>query len=153
MAVRRVRRPKQLESLMDRLTNPKDSGPFDTYRDLLGFAAALGFARNRSQQFEHSSEPIAWETFVNRQGNEALVNMLAAVISDDADILSPGRADDRLTTFEEYAYGGLQILQETLSRSHRPAVDVILDLIMEFESGGIRSETIELDAIAEELAL
>ena len=35
--------------------------------------------------------------------------------------------------FEEYANGGLNILQELLARAERQSLDVILDLIMEFE--------------------
>jgi len=46
---------------------------------------------------------------------------------------STGKFEERLVMFEEYANGGLNILQELLARAERQSLDVILDLIMEFE--------------------
>src|SRR5262245_40328851 len=127
-SVRRVRRPSDKSALLDQLTH---EGPFEAYRDVLGFAASLGFFHGRRVPFEKTAEPIAWETFTNRQGNEMLVDMIAAAVVDDVNILSGDAFEERLRIFEEYANGGLEILQERLSNSRRSAADAVHDLISE----------------------
>lgn len=60
-----------------------------------------------------------------------LVNMLAISQTDDPAILLDDRFDDRIKIFEEYANGGLEVLRELLDQSHKPAVDVLRDLIVQ----------------------
>lgn len=126
---RRVRRPKDKDELLATLV---EDGPFATFREVLVFAAALGVASQRRVSFEQTSEPIPWEVF----GNTAAptMDMIAAVTSDDIDILADDRIDDRLTIFEEYANGGLEIIRERLANDPRPALDVILDIVLEHEA-------------------
>src|SRR5688572_16585023 len=81
----RVRRPKDKSELMDDLTK---KNVFASYRDLLGFAAALGSSLDERESFEQSAEPVAWEVFTNHPGNEALVDMLTAISTDDPSALS-----------------------------------------------------------------
>ena len=130
---RRVRRPKDKSNLLDRLTKSEDRAisPFDSYRDLIVFCAALGWWRKRRFSFDSSDEPIRWETMTSLPGAEMLVNMLAVSQTDDPTILLDDRFDDRIVIFEEYANGGLAILRELLDQSHKPAVDVIRDLVMQ----------------------
>jgi dnd system-associated protein 4 len=142
-----VRRPKDKELLFSRLL---EEGVFETYRDVMVFGAALGFARNRSESFEQSAEPIAWNVF-SGAGHEALVNMIAGVSKGDLNILSDDRFDERLTIFEDYANGGLNALKEVLSRSTTPALDIVLDLIAEMEKPPQESPG-EIKTIAKELS-
>jgi dnd system-associated protein 4 len=123
----RVRRPKDKDALLNRLV--EDRMPFETFRDVLIFASALGVARNRREPFQQSSEPIPWSVFSN-SGSEALINMITSVSSEDFNVLEPDRFGERLTIFEEYANGGLQIIQETLGASDRPPLDVIRELVL-----------------------
>src|ERR1035441_3584349 len=97
MATRRVRRPKDKEKLVQRLVD--EDKVFETYRDTLAFAAALGYAKSTRTAFE----------------------------------LSPGRFEERLLIFEEFANGGLHILNELVARAERQSLDLVLDLIMESE--------------------
>lgn len=138
---RRVRRPKDKEEL---LTTLVEEGPFTTFREVLVFAAALGVASERRAPFDQSSEPIPWEVF----GNTAAptMDMIAAVTSDEMDILADDRIDERLTIFEEYANGGLEIIRERLANDPRPALDVVLDIVLDYE-GGADKEEFDLESI------
>lgn len=149
MPERRVRRPRQKDELLAQLVN---DGPFQTYRDTLGFAAALGFAGGKRVPFQQSSEPIRWEDFASRASNDCLVKLIAVEDSGTFDALSTDTFEDRLTTFEEYANGGLEILEEHLSMSTRPPLDSILDLMLEFESPEVPNEPLNLEDIAKKLA-
>lgn len=129
VATRRVRRPKDKEKLLTRLVDEK---VFETYRDVLAFAAALGYAKSTRQAFDQTSEPISWSVF-SGAGHEALVNMISVMSSQDFDILSAERFGERLLMFEEFANGGLHVIEELLARADRQSLDIILDLIMESE--------------------
>src|SRR4051794_28770081 len=122
---RRVRRPKDKEALLSQLV---DEGPFATYREALIFAAALGVADGRRAAFDQSSEPIPWEVFAVTA--TPAMDMIAAVTTDEIDVLADDRIDDRLTIFEEYANGGLDVIRERLASDARPAFDVLLDIVL-----------------------
>lgn len=118
---RDVRRPREMSDLLSELT---DGGrPFPTMRDALVFAAALGWARGKRVPFENSAEPIRWGTMTNRYGTEDLVNMLATSATKDPEILAAGRESERLQIFEEYANGGLQVIEHLVREqpARRPA--------------------------------
>jgi dnd system-associated protein 4 len=141
---RRVRRPKDKEPVLTALVNEPEGGPFTTFREVLVFAAALGVASNRRVPFEPTSEPIPWEVF----GNTATptMDMIAAVTTEEPEILGDDRIDDRLTIFEEYANGGLEIIRERLANDPRPALDVVLDIVLDHE-GGTGMEAFDLEGI------
>src|SRR4051812_21915771 len=86
-AERRVRRPKDKEKLLERLTEER---VFESYRDALAFAATLGHTKQLRKPFDKSSEPIAWTVFANA-GLEPLINMIAFVETSDSGILESRR--------------------------------------------------------------
>ncbi len=145
----RVRRPRDKENLLKRLL---DGNPFQTYREALVFAAALGFARERREPFTDSEEPIRWELF-REVDADALAAMIAAITSDEVGILSPDRIDEQITALEEYANGGLSELQELLDNhpEQRPP-EVILDLILAEEGVEGPKPELDLGSIAEEFS-
>lgn len=128
---RRVRRPKEKEEI---LTTLIEEGPFTTFREVLIFAASLGMTSGHRVGFDQTSEPIPWEVF-GSSANEATIDMIAAATNDEPDILADDRIDDRLEIFEEYANGGLEIIRERLAGDARPPLDVILEIILDHESG------------------
>jgi len=78
----RARRPQQHEALMQEMQN---EAKFPTYRDILLFAAAVGFYQQRRVQFTTSSgDPIRYDVLIAPGFSDTLINMIAAnEISDD----------------------------------------------------------------------
>lgn len=148
--MRRVRRPTDKGELLTRLV---DSNPFSTFREALIFAAALGYSHDRRSGFDKSDEAIPWEVFSGAQGTE-LIDMIAATSDDDLEILGDDeeRSDQRLQLFEEYANGGLEVLQEHLAQEARPEVDVVLDLVLSAREASPEGGKVDLTSIADELS-
>jgi dnd system-associated protein 4 len=147
-ASRRVRRPKDREALFQILV--QDEGIFDSYAHLMTFAAALGYFRNRPEKFDESSEPIAWDVFLNA-GQESLVNALAAATTGDLEILAYDRLGDRLKVFEEYANGGLLELQKEL-KADRNALDQIRELLTEAQTQETGGKAPDIEKMAKDLS-
>lgn len=145
---RRVRRPKDKEKLTTRLVDEK---VFETYRDALAFAAALGYAKNTRRSFDQTAEPIPWSVF-SGAGHEALVNILSVMSTHDFEILSAERFDERLLAFEEFANGGLHILEERLARADRQSLDVVLELVMESEGPPDAGGELAIENFAKDLS-
>ena len=126
MAASRIRVAKDKAELVQALveTNNKTS-PFQTYADVLVFAAALGAKYQMRVPFEAVSlkepAPISLENFISR-GYDLVIKLLAIAQTQDPNILSsydPDAEAQRLLIFEEYANGGLEKLRDEL----RGAVD------------------------------
>lgn len=146
----RIRRPAERDALLKELTDNKE--PFGSMAAVMMFAAALGFSKNRRVEFTKTSEEIPWEVFVNA-GAEPFIDMLAAVASEDKDVLASDREDDRIKTFEEYASGGLEIIAERLAADHRAPLDTLLDVALEAERRDDDAGEIDLEAIAADLSV
>ena len=118
MADRRIGYSKDKIEIIERLVSNEDNtGPFRLIADVLVFAAALGLKRNRRASLTSScAEPIRHEVFT-RHGYDTMMNLLALQAPDGGpEVLaeSPDTVDRRAIIFEEYANGGLEILQEEL---------------------------------------
>jgi dnd system-associated protein 4 len=126
MATSRIRIAKDKAELVRTLIDSKETtGPFQTYADAIAFAAALGFRYKRRSPLEGaiSSEPspISLDIFVSR-GHSPEIELLAIATTQNPITLStfaPEAETQRITLFEEYANGGLELLREEL----RGAVD------------------------------
>lgn len=147
-ASRRVRRPKDKDSLFNQLVH--EENVFDTYADLMTFAATLGFLRNRKQSFDQSGEQINWDVFSNA-GYEAVVNAIAATSSGDLEILASEKLPERLGVFEEFANGGLIELQKEM-RGGTNALDVVRNLMMEAQILGDEKKTPDIQKLARDLS-
>lgn len=131
----RVRRPRQHEPLM--LELQQEAG-FATYRDILLFAAAVGFCQKRRVPFtDAAGDRIRYEVLTGPSYSDTLVNMIAVNVVDDAEILDDAKVEERVTIFEEYANGGLEYIQEQCNVRHQPAALVIIELVSQaFDSDG-----------------
>lgn len=148
--MRRVRRPAEHEQMLKRLAG--DEGPFSTLAEVLTFAAGLGYAEGRRVAYQSSGDQIDFEVF-QRLGAEPFVEMLAAAAHDDVNILGSERADERLTVFEEFANGGLAILQARLAHS-KADLDSLLTIILDREADvadGDDGAGVDFDAVVDEL--
>ena len=126
MGANRIRVAKDKAALVKALTaSDGTTGPFQTYADVMVFAAALGAKRKKRVSLGAISNkepaPISLEVFVSR-GYELVIKLLAIIETKDAKILSHFDEisdEKRIQIFEEYANGGLEILRDEL----RGAVD------------------------------
>lgn len=120
MPIHRVRIEKENAELVKCLGEGQDNqAPFQTYADVLVFAAALG---SKWQQrlpiitVAKEPSPISLEVFVSR-GYDWLFKLLAIAATQNPQILSLHEAEaesQRVLIFEEYANAGLMKLQEDL---------------------------------------
>lgn len=111
-------------------TNEGDEGVFLTYGDILTFAAALGFQYKKRIPFEKISrrdpDPVLQEQF----RDASIIGLLAFAETQNAKVLSLDEESDqqRAKIFQEYANGGLEILQEQLRGSVNYGDQILLFL-------------------------
>ena len=119
MVFNRVRIAKEKADFVKSLTESEDKiGPFQTYADVIVFAAMLGLKRKKRVAVETVSKrepaPISMEVFISR-GYDLAIKLMALSVTQETAILSHfnSEAETQITQiFEEYANGGLEILQE-----------------------------------------
>lgn len=142
----RARRPQQHEALMHEL---QIEAKFPTFRDILLFAAAVGFRQDRRVPFTASSgDPIRYEVLTTPGFGDTLVNMISAnVVADAPEIMDDSRIEERIKIFEEYANGGLEYIQEQANVRHQPAARVVIDLVTEALSEGGGAKQVSVDEL------
>ena len=133
MASPRVRVAKDQADLVQKLLDTKGTtGVFQTYADIVIFAASLGMRHHQKIPLQEisSSEPapISLEVFISR-GYEWVINLIAIADTNDTKILATDNSEieaQRIAILEEYANGGLAKLREEL----RGAVDYTERLLL-----------------------
>lgn len=128
----RIRIAKDKANLVKTLASSDGAtGPFQTYADVIVFAAALGAKHKKRVPLGEISKrepsPIGQEHFFIK-GYDFIIKLLAMNEYKKIDILSSSNnyENKRLRIFEEYANGGLEILQNEL----RGAVDYLDRLLL-----------------------
>jgi dnd system-associated protein 4 len=122
-----VGRPKRHEVLIQTL---RAEAGFPTMRDALLLAAAIGFSRDRRAALGESGERIDYETLTAPNYADTFVGMLAAVNSpNDAEVLDSERLPERILIFEEYASGGLDVIQEEINGRQQTVAQVVASLV------------------------
>jgi dnd system-associated protein 4 len=145
---RRVRRPKDKEQLQNDLTGR--NGPFETYKDLLVFAAALGFARHTREPLDHGTlEPIDWGVF--KGDDEALIQMLAVADTQSLEPLAETRFEEQIQIFEEYANGGLSIMQQHFASSTQPRLNTLIEMMLSVRARRAPGDEPALDQLLDSL--
>lgn len=150
MATQRVKIARDKADLVKGLTTlDGKTGPFPTYADVIVFAACLGARYHRRLPIDEVSKrepsPIALDIFTSR-GYDSVIKLLSITTTKNPQILShlsPEAGDDRILIFEEYANGGLEILQERL-RGSIDYTDMLLLLLSE-EKDRSNAPTAEFD--------
>jgi dnd system-associated protein 4 len=111
--------------------------PFQTYADVLVFAAALGAKRDLRQPFGEFSkkdpDPIPYDVF---RKYDKVVKLLAVVATKNPRILADNEEaeESRIKILEEYANAGLEILSSNLVGSVDHLERILLLLSDEKES-------------------
>lgn len=119
MADARVKIAKDKAELVKALKDGSDmNGPFQTYADVIAFAAVLGAKKGKRIPFNEISnnpDPIPQEHFISRK-YESLISLVSVTDSRNPKILADRdeSEDERIKIFEEYANSGLEIIQKNL---------------------------------------
>lgn len=119
---------------------------FPTYRDILLFAAAVGYQHNRRQPFSSAfGDPIRYEVLTAPGFSDTLINMIAVNVDTDPEIMDGSRIEERIKIFEEYANGGLEYIQEQINMRHQPVNLVVVDLVTEAfaDNGGAKPVSVD----------
>jgi dnd system-associated protein 4 len=114
----RIRVAKDKAELVKSLTSADGgTGPFQTFADVIVFAAALGVKYKKRVPLGEISKrepaPIPQEQFIVR-GYDTVINLLGLIETEDIGILSlhdGNNNEKRNHIFEEYANGGLEVLE------------------------------------------
>ncbi|QMS90722.1 DNA phosphorothioation-associated protein 4 [Nostoc edaphicum CCNP1411] len=146
----RIRVAKDKAELVKDLTSSDGgTGPFNTFADVIVFAAALGAKHKRRVALGEISKrepsPIRIEYFAS-MGNDILIKLLAINETKDIKTLSINEEEyerQRNHIFEEYANGGLEILQNELRGSVDYAERILL--FLSYERTNIEQQDEEFD--------
>lgn len=111
-----VKRSREFESTLQMLGG-KESTLFPTLREALTFCAVLGFKERRKKPLNSSmgTEDIAGAQY---QLNEAVDILFALALADSGstDVLRPEREAECVKIYEEFANGGLELVQSWIDR-------------------------------------
>jgi dnd system-associated protein 4 len=126
MSENRIRVAKDKAELVKSLmASTENNSPFQTYADIILFAAVLGAKQKQRLPLGEISKkepgPISMEIFIAR-GYDPVMKLIAIAATENINVISPDRTDfeqQRIQIFEEYANGGLDLLDREL----RGAVD------------------------------
>lgn len=117
-----INRSRQYEDIVQLLAAQKLPGSerslFPTIRELLCFAALLGYSEKRRVPLDRSKgvEDVSYQQF-ERGDSEDLIYLIALADTHDPEILKDGEEGRCAEIFEEYANGGLGIIKDAVLRS------------------------------------
>ena len=106
----RIRRPKEFDDLLDILKKEKI---FSSNKNVLVFAASLGFKKELRLPFQESSERIMLRIF-DDSTDIPFIYSLALAETDDISMMTKAKFKDAVLIFEEYANGGLGYLKSLI---------------------------------------
>lgn len=111
-----VKRSKTFEATLQKLGG-KDASMFPTLREALTFCAMLGYKERRRLPLDAGAgtEDIAGAQY---QLNDAVDALFALALAEakSSDILRPDREKECVQIYEEYANGGLELIQSWIDR-------------------------------------
>jgi dnd system-associated protein 4 len=84
-------------------------------RELMCFAAVLGFDRERKRPLDAVTMDIDGRTFENHQQSIDMIYLIALADAKDAEIVREDREENYLSIFEQYAEGGFEEIALWLS--------------------------------------
>lgn len=117
--MRGIKRSKQFEDMVRQLIGETSEDQqikpaFSTMRELMCFAAALGYENARRKPLSEDTLEIDARNWSNSQEAMDLLYLIALVGEKDGEILREDRIDDAVSIFEEYANGGFEVLAQWL---------------------------------------
>lgn len=112
--MRGIKRSEQFEDIVRMLAEAQhpEAGRsiFPTMRELMVFAAVLGFEHDRKQPLESQTNEIDGRNFSNSEQAIDLMYLIALAGDRNVDILREENEDKMIEIFEQYAQGGFEII-------------------------------------------
>ena len=113
--MRSVRCSSKYRSLVHQLS---DNSPFPTMRDVICFAAVLGFERGSATELDHSSTEIVDARILQRSPDAMdILTMIGIGASEGLDLMHPTREDALVSVFERYAETGLRFISDLVANA------------------------------------
>lgn len=151
MSIKKIKVAKDKADLVKGLIlSPGATGLFQTYVEVMVFAATLGAKHKKRVPLKEISKrepgPIELEYFATK-GYDLVIKLLAIAETKDIKVISSNDEDyedKRIHIFEEYANGGLEILQEELRGSVDYSDQILLFLSYERTKNHQQDEEFDL---------
>jgi dnd system-associated protein 4 len=147
MADIRIKVAKDKAKLVKALRAGEGStGPFQTYADVVTFAAAFGFSKKKRVLFEQASrrdpDPIPGDQFKNR----GLMDLIAIAETQNPNILSSSdeQVQEKARIFEEYANGDFELLEHQMNG----AGDISKQILLFVKSTEKRFDLEDIDVLS-----
>ena len=149
--MRGIRRPAEFEEMVRRLAEEPHpacgKAIFATMRELVCFAAALGFQVKRRVPIDGPTNEIDARIFERSETAMDLLYLIALSEEKQSDVLMPDREEQATRIFEEYVAGGLAEIREwTLARPEDQYGDQAL-LTGLLKSGLLKASDPEVDDV------
>jgi dnd system-associated protein 4 len=128
---RRIRRPKDKEEIFTKLVRSDYELNFLQLSHVFVLAACLGYYYDKSEEFKKSSEQIAWELF--DKSEQDIMKAIALISKGDPSIILEENSDEMLTIIENYASGGLEVLNEKILKEEAHGaerLDALINLLV-----------------------
>ncbi|GEN52412.1 hypothetical protein [Halobacillus faecis] len=130
----RVRRPKDQEYIYQELTDKKEFGVFESYKDLFMLSMVVGFLEGKRSPFTESLELIHWQVF-NLTTDEPVINMVAYLETNNLEFIydySEEKFKEKIKIAEEYAASGANKVYNVFMSDQKNALQKIMDYVQEF---------------------
>jgi dnd system-associated protein 4 len=138
--MRNLRRDKQWTGLIDRLIEEKDpetgQSAFPSLRELMCFAAGLGYEQSRREPLgEDWVDFVEGRVFPRSDVALDLLYLIALAAERRVEVIDEEHEDQAVQIFEEYANGGLSVLNNWLN-AHAPDESPIRSLMTDLRRCG-----------------
>lgn len=150
MALARVPIAQDKAALVKALRAKDDgTGLFLTHADILTFAAVIGFQNKKRVPVQKiiykDPDPVLQEQFKD----PSIIKLIALADTQNPKILASDEECDRLRVqiFQEYANGGLELLDKELYGIQEPLERILLILYSERQSQQADAEDIDIDKL------
>lgn len=129
-----IRIPEQYNDMFkDMCTDRKNQKVFDSYKDLLLFAATLGKSKNVKVKIDKSTLDPVRLTIFRGDYDLDIINCIALAETGEPKIMSELESDTKLRIIEDYCNGGLKIIYEKVYTQPGNWETAILDLMISEE--------------------
>jgi dnd system-associated protein 4 len=146
---RHVNRDRKYEHLVKLLVEEKETAIFDLKKELMIFAAMIGYNFNNRKPLSGDKIPITLLTYSNSE-DDGFIYLLALMDKRDATCLKEINLQDSIKIFEEYCNGGLEIIDNWFNtpqgRADLNKVDTLQSKLLEQLETNLNMDTnLDLD--------